>query len=91
MAVAFRSKDNTSDFNNFNLRWSPWVTREGLKTHGLLAICRKDDEGCNSRASRFAVNGSKLIEHSIQRRVWDAFGRTWTFNVYVIPPNAIAD
>jgi len=91
MAVAFRSKDNTSDFNNFNLRWSPWVTREGLKTHGLLAICRKDDEGCNSRASRFAGNGSKLIEHSIQRRVWDAVGRTWIFNVYVIPPNAIAD
>ncbi len=91
MAVAFRSKDNTSDFNNFNFRWAPWVTKEGLKTHGLLAICRKEDESCNSRARRFAGNGSKLIEHTIQRRVWDAVGRPWTFNVYVIPPNAIAD
>ncbi len=91
MAVAFRSKDNTSEFNNFNFRWAPWVTRDGLKAHGLLAICRKDDEPCNRRAGRFAGNGSKVIEHTIQRQIWNAVGRPWTFNVYVIPPNALAD
>ena len=90
-ATVFRSKDNTSDFNNFNFRWAPWVTREGLKTHGLLAICRKEDETCNRRAGRLAGNGSKMIEHTIQRQIWNAVGRPWTFNVFVIPPGALAE
>ncbi|MEN9708009.1 MAG: hypothetical protein RIQ68_417 [Pseudomonadota bacterium] len=91
MAVVFRSKENTSDFNNFNFRWAPWVTREGLKTHGLLAICQQSDESCNRRANRFAGPGSKVVEHTIQRQIWTAIGRPWAFNVYVIPPNAMAD
>lgn len=90
-ATVFRSKDNTSDFNNFNFRWAPWVTREGLKTHGLLAICRKEDETCNRRAGRLAGNGSKMIEHTIQRQIWNAVGRPWTFNVFVIPPGTLAE
>ena len=89
MAAVFRSKDNTSDFNNFNFRWAPWVTRAGLKAHGLLAICQTNDETCNRRATRFAGPGSKVIEQTIQRRVWDAVGRPWTFNVYVIPPGSV--
>ena len=91
MAAVFRSKDNTSDFNNFNFRWAPWVTRDGLKAHGLLAICGKDDEICNRRAGRFAGPGSKVIEHTIQRQIWNAVGRPWTFNIYLIPPHAIPD
>ena len=91
MAAVFRSKDNTSDFNNFNFRWSPWVTREGLKAHGLLAMCRTDDEICNRRAERFAGEGSKVIEHTLQRQIWGAVGRPWTFNIYVIPPNALVN
>jgi hypothetical protein len=90
MAVVFRSRDNVSDFNNFNFRWAPWVTREGLNKDGLLAICQTVDETCNRRAQRFVGDGAKIIEQSIERRVWNAVGRSWIFNIYVIPPGVIA-
>jgi len=89
MAVTFRSRDNVSELNNFIFRWSPWVTREGLNKDGLLAICQTKDETCNRRAQRLAGDGAKIIEHTIERRVWNAVGRPWTFNVYLVPPGVI--
>ena len=89
MAAVFRSADKVSDFNNFSFRWSPWVTREGLETYGLLAICRTIDDICNSRAQRLAGPGSKVIERTIQRQIWNAVGRPWIFNFYIIPPGAL--
>lgn len=88
LAVVFRSRDNTSEFNNFNFRWSPWVTPEGLATHGLMAICRPDQASCNARAVLHLRDGAKMTPISFQREVWGEKGDVWTMNVYVIPPVA---
>ena len=75
-------------FNNFNFRWSPWVTPEGLARHGLMAICRTDQESCNERATLHMREGAKMTPISYQREVWGEKGDVWTVNVYIIPPVA---
>ena len=88
LATVFLSRDNTSEFNNFNFRWSPWVTPEGLARHGLMAICRTDQESCNERATLHMREGAKMTPISYQREVWGEKGDVWTVNVYIIPPVA---
>jgi hypothetical protein len=88
LAVVFLSRDNTSEFNNFNFRWSPWVTPEGLAKHGLMAICRPDEASCNERAALHLRDGAKMTPISYQREVWGETGDIWTMNVYIIPPLA---
>ncbi|MDB5641420.1 MAG: hypothetical protein JWN07_737 [Hyphomicrobiales bacterium] len=88
LATVFRSRDNTSEFNNFNFRWSPWVTPEGLRLHGLMAICRAGNDTCNERAARFTRPDTSLHPITLQREVWGAKGLPWTLNLYIIPPEA---
>jgi hypothetical protein len=89
MAAVFRSKDNASEFNSFNFRWAPWVSKDGLQKHGLLAICRPADLTCNERALRYLGPGGKVIERSIQRQIWTATGRPWSMNIYIMPPGTL--
>jgi hypothetical protein len=88
LAVVFRSPDNTSEFNNFNFRWSPWVTQAGIRENGMMAICHPAQEFCNSSAALYMHEGSKVIPVTLQREVWGAKGLPWTMNVYIIPPVA---
>jgi 4-amino-4-deoxy-L-arabinose transferase-like glycosyltransferase len=38
LSITFRSGENTSELNSFNLRWSPAATPETLRRHGLYQI-----------------------------------------------------
>lgn len=89
LQVVFRSKDDTSEFNNFNFRWSPWVTPELIDSKGLLILCQERDERCNAGAAAYMREGAKVFDHEVQRHVWSAVGETWRFRLYVIPPAAV--
>ncbi len=86
LQVVFRSRDNTSEFNNFNFRWSPWVTPAGIKEHGMMAICSPEHAACNDAAALYRRADTKVIPVTLQREVWGAKGLPWTMNVYIIPP-----
>ena len=86
--VWFRSADNTSEFNNFNFRWSPWVTPAGIKEFGMMAICSPDHAACNDAAALYRRADTKVIPVTLQRDVWGAKGLPWTMNIYIIPPLA---
>jgi hypothetical protein len=86
LQVVFRSRDNTSEFNNFSFRWSPWVTAAGIREHGLMAICPPRDAACNDAAALYTRTDTKMIPITLQREVWGAKGLPWTMNVYIIPP-----
>ncbi len=88
MAVTFRSRDNVSEFNSFNFRWAPWISKENIHKYGMLAICRKTDETCNDKARYYAGPGSKVSEHAINRQIWTAKSRPWNMVFYIIPPGA---
>jgi hypothetical protein len=88
LQVVFRSRDNTSEFNNFNFRWSPWVTAAGIRDHGLMAICPPAEASCNDAAALYMRADAKMIPVTLQREVWGAKGLPWTMNVYIIPPQA---
>ena len=88
-ATTFRSRDNVSEFNAFNFRWSPWVTKQSLHDGGLLAICRSADENCNDKAKLYAGAGAKVVEQSLQRQIWTAKGLPLNMTFYIIPPGSI--
>lgn len=88
LQVVFRSRDNTSEFNNFNIRWSPWVTAAGIRDHGLMAICPLGEASCNDSAALYMRPDTKMVPVTLQREVWGAKGLPWTMNVYIIPPLA---
>ncbi len=86
MAVTFRSRDNVSEFNNFNFRWSPWVTPWALADKGLLIICQSGEAVCNDNAATYMRDDTLRIERVIQRSAGGVEGRPWAFSIYVIPP-----
>ena len=88
MAVAFRSRDDVSEFNAFNFRWSPWITKEKLQKYGLLAICRTNDTMCNEKARYYVGPNAKILERPLNRQVWSAKTQPWNLTFYVIPPSA---
>lgn len=87
MAVTFRSRDDVTEFNNFIFKWTPWVTREKLREFGLLGICQTQDQSCNDHARRFLTSNSKIIEKTIKRQKWNAEGKPFALNIYIIPPD----
>ena len=89
LPVVFRSRDDTSEFNAFNFRWSPWVTPAGIRDRGLLVLCKPERSGCNASAAIYERDDTKMIPVTVQRDVWGAKGAPWTMNVYIIPPLAL--
>ena len=88
LSVTFRSTDDTSEFNEFSFRRSPWVTAEKLKENGLLIICRDEATECLTAAAGLSTSLTRTFETAISRQTAFAQGRRWSFKIIVIPPNA---
>ena len=88
LSVTFSSRDDTSEFNEFSFRRSPWVTGEGLRRRGLLVICRAEASDCLTSAAAFSTDQTQTFEVSVSRKAAFAQGRPWAFKVIVIPPAA---
>ena len=85
-AAAFYSPDRPHAFIGFRYDKSPWVTPEALATHGLLSICRVDDEACQQAAARFSTSQSKTFDVALAHRAWGHVARTFHFILTVTPP-----
>ena len=84
LAITFRSRDDTSELNGFNLRWSPTVTLEKLRRHGLLVLCTGGDPTCLERVVPFLSPRSTRHDISVARKISGA--PTLDYTVFLIPP-----
>ena len=84
LAVTFRSTDDTSEFNSFNLRWSPSVTPDRLRQHGLLVLCFKQSAACQENARPYLGQGFSRHEITVARSLPGA--PTFDYVVLIIPP-----
>jgi len=84
LAITFRSRDNTSEFNQFNIRWSPSVTPELLHKHGLLVLCNGDSQLCRDGVGPYLSPRATRHDIKVAR---DAPGApAFEYTVFVIPP-----
>ncbi len=84
LAITFRSRDETSEFNSFNLRASPAVTPEKLQRHGLLTVCPRDNESCLEGLRPYLTPNSTRQTIAVARDYPGA--RAYHYTVVVIPP-----
>ena len=84
LAVTFRSRDDTSEFNQLNMRWSPYVTPDRLRRDGLLVICQNANPWCMEAVKPFLTPNSERYDLSVAQSGTDhlAFEHT----VFIIPP-----
>jgi 4-amino-4-deoxy-L-arabinose transferase-like glycosyltransferase len=70
--VAFYSPDAPSMLIDFDREKSPWITPARLARHGVVVVCRLDDEACarSARGELFATDGPREI--SVAKR-WYGF------------------
>ena len=83
LAATFRSQDATSEFNSFNMRWSPEVTPDRLRRHGLLAICL-EGSGCTDRAVPFLTPQTQRFDLHMAKPFKGA--PVFNFTVFIVPP-----
>ena len=84
LAITFHSNDNTSEFNEFNIRWSPSVTTEKLRKHGLLVLCSGDSPECLEGVRPYL--GEKSIRHDIEVTRDLPGAPAFNYTVFIIPP-----
>ena len=84
LSITFRSKDDTSEFNGFNMRWSPSVTPETLRRHGLLVLCTNGSGPCLDGVAPFLTPRSTRHEISVAHEI--AGSPLMGYTVFIIPP-----
>ncbi len=84
LSITFRSGEDTSEFNGFNMRWSPSVTPEKLKRHGLLVLCANSIPSCLEGVGPFLTPRSTRQEIAVAKNVPDA--PVVGYTVFIIPP-----
>ena len=84
LSITFRSKDDTSEFNGFNMRWSPSVTPETLRRHGLLVLCTNGSGPCLDGVAPFLTPRSTRHEISVAHEI--AGAPLMGYTVFIIPP-----
>jgi len=84
LSITFRSGEDTSEFNGFNMRWSPTVTPEKLKRHGLLALCTNGYVQCFDGVGPFLTPRSTRHEIMVAHDM--AGSPAMGYTVFIIPP-----
>ncbi len=84
LAITFRSRDDTSEFNSFNLRWSPYVTPDRLREHGLLVLCYKQSTVCLDGVKPYLGGKSSRHELRVARPLPGA--PNFDYVAFIIPP-----
>ena len=84
LAITFRSADDTSEFNGFNMRWSPSVTPDGLRQHGLLVLCFGGNSSCPQDVSPYL--GPRSSRHDIKVARAMPGAPVFDYSVFIIPP-----
>jgi hypothetical protein len=85
-AITFYSPDRPSTFVRFDYSMNLWVTPEALARHGLLSVCRSDDEFCLASTARFATPETTRTELSVAHAFWGHVANPVHFIVTIIPP-----
>lgn len=86
LATAYYSGDETAEYTGFNAHLAPWITPQRLADHGLLAICARHDDGCNTKARELSLPSTKTVEVSVAREQEGFSMRPETFLLYITPP-----
>ena len=86
LATTFYASGNVSELRAFKFRWSPWVTPEALREHGLLAICDSTDQACLSAAEPFRTPETKRLEISVARKMWNFEAPSRPITLLIVPP-----
>jgi hypothetical protein len=84
LSITFRSGEDTSEFNGFNMRWSPAVTPEKLRRHGLLVLCTNGYAQCFDGVAPFLTPRSSRHEIMVSHDMAGAPKMGYT--VFIIPP-----
>ena len=84
LSITFHSGEDTSEFNEFNMRWSPSVTPEKLKRHGLLVLCANSVPSCLDGVGPFLTPRSLRQDISVSKAGTDA--PVLGYTVFIIPP-----
>ena len=84
LSITFRSGEDTSEFNGFNMRWSPAVTPEKLRRHGLLVLCTNGYGPCFDGVVPFLTQRSSRHEIMVAHDMAGAPEMGYT--VFIIPP-----
>ena len=85
LAVTFRSPDNTSEFNSFNMRWSPEVTPERLRAYGLLVVCT-ENPGCIELATPYLTVDTRHFDLQIAKNFPGA--PVINYSIFIVPPQS---
>ena len=86
LSITFRSGENTSELNTFNLRWSPAATPEKLRRHGLLVLCTNEFTSCRDGVIPFLTPRSTRHEIFASHDVPGS--PVMGYTVFIIPPEA---
>ena len=86
LSITFRSRDDTSELNSFNLRWSPAATPERLRRHGLLVLCTNGSAPCMNGVIPFLTPRSTRHEIFASHEVPGS--PVMGYTVFIIPPEA---
>ena len=84
LSITFRSKEDTSEFNGFNMRWSPAVTPDKLRRYGLLVLCTNGFALCFDGVEPFLTPRSTRHEISVAHDM--AGAPVMGYTVFIIPP-----
>jgi hypothetical protein len=84
--VVFYGRSNASEFIDFDLKKSPWVSEQRIAVEGLLALCLTQDAQCQRNAERFITPGSRRMQTEVYHRVGNLVGPKISFIVFAIAP-----
>ena len=66
-SIAFHSPDHPSVLQHLSHKWSPWITAEDIKKHGIAIVCLDTDKICWNNAEKlFPSNTFKDIKIKAQ-------------------------
>ena len=81
LATVFYGGGDTSAFDEFDQKRSPWVTDAAIARYGLLALCRTNDEGCLAGAAQ-----RQGARQDIKLSVPTQAGASLDFRLIIFPP-----
>ena len=84
--TAFYSPDRPHAFYAFDYARSLWVTPEKLARHGLLAICRTDDQPCLENSRKFATPESTRLTLTLAHHFLGHVSQPRDYVFTIIPP-----
>ena len=88
-SIAYHSPDHPSTLQHLSYRWSPWVTEDDVRKHGMAVVCLEDDELCIAN-TRAMFPGLSLKPLFIEGRDYGlSSARSQRFLVLLVPPDTI--